>query len=80
MEKEIIVSKLTAIFRDIFNNENLVLTREMTANDVEDWSSLTHVLMIKQVESVFAIKISLKELNKLKNVGVLIDLIESKTL
>lgn len=78
MEKKEIKSKLTDIFRTEFNDETLVIVEEMTAKDVSNWDSLSHALMIADVESVFSIKFKLKELNKIKNVGVLIDLIESK--
>ena len=50
----------------------------MTANDVENWDSLTHMLMITKVEEVFGVKFKLKELNKLKQVGDIIDIIASK--
>ena len=78
MNRNEIEQKLTGIFREIFVVENLVLNNEMTANDVETWDSLTHMLMITKVEEVFAIKFKLKELNKLKKVGDLIDTIENK--
>lgn len=78
MNRNEIEQKLTGIFREIFGVENLVLNNEMTANDVETWDSLTHMLMITKVEEVFAIKFKLKELNKLKKVGDLIDTIENK--
>ena len=50
----------------------------MSADDVENWDSLTHMLMISKVEKTFGIKIRLRELNKLNSVGNLIDLIETK--
>jgi acyl carrier protein len=78
MTRENIIEKLTIIFRKIFNSENILLTNEMTANDVSNWDSLSHMLMISEVEEVFSIKFKLKELNKLKNVGVMIEMIESK--
>lgn len=78
MEKSVIIEKLTAIFHEIFNDNNIVLRDDMTAADVENWDSLTHMLMITKVEEVFGIKFKLKELNKLKMVGDLITIIESK--
>ena len=51
----------------------------MTAQDVGSWDSLSHMLMIEKVENTFGVKFKLREINKLKNVGVLIDLIENKT-
>lgn len=78
MEKSVIIEKLTAIFHEIFNDNSIVLRDDMTAADVENWDSLTHMLMITKVEEVFGIKFKLKELNKLKMVGDLISIIETK--
>lgn len=78
MEKNVIVEKLTSIFREIFNDNNIILSDDMTAADVDNWDSLTHMLMITKVEEEFGIKFKLKELNKLKMVGDLLSVIESK--
>jgi acyl carrier protein len=78
MTKQVIVEKLTVVFRDVFNNDELQLRNDLTAQDVGSWDSLSHMLMIEKVENTFGLKFRLKEINKLKNVGVLIDLIESK--
>ena len=78
MERKEIVDKLTVIFRTVFKDCNIVLRDEMTANDVDNWDSLTHMAMISEVEKVFSIKFKLKELNKLKQVGDLIYMVESK--
>lgn len=79
MEKQEIVEKITGIFREVFSDNNIVINDEMTANDVENWDSLTHMLMITKVEEAFGIKFKLKELNKLKKVGDIISLLEEKT-
>ena len=78
MERTEIIEKLTAVFHEVFNDNNIVLSDEMTAKDVENWDSLTHMLMITKVEETFGIKFKLKELNKLKIVGDLINTIETK--
>jgi acyl carrier protein len=78
MEEMNITSKLEKVFREVFNNESLVLTRELTASDVENWDSLTHMLLIAEVENSFSIKFKLKDLNKMRNVGEMIDVIISK--
>jgi acyl carrier protein len=62
----------------VFQDPNLVINNEMTANDVAQWTSLTHLIMIENVENHFNIKLSLKELIKLKNVGDLLQLIQQK--
>jgi acyl carrier protein len=78
MESEIITGQLTSIFRNVFNDETICVNNETTAGDVGSWDSLSHMLMITEVENVFSIKFKLREINKLKNVGTLIELIESK--
>ena len=78
MERNEIVEKLTAIFREVFVDSSLVLNEEMTSNDVEKWDSLTHMLMISTVEERFGVKFKLKELNKLKRVGDIIDTLSEK--
>ena len=79
MEKQEIIEKITVIFREVFSDNNIVINDEMTANDVENWDSLTHMLMITKVEEEFGIKFKLKELNKLKQVGDIVSLLLEKT-
>ena len=78
MERTDVESKLTVIFRKTFDNDSLVLTNKLTANDVDQWDSLSHMHLITEIEDTFSIKFKLKDLNKMKNVGDMIDLIISK--
>lgn len=78
MEKQVIIEKITKIFREVFSDNNIVINDEMTANDVENWDSLTHMLMITKVEEEFGVKFKLKELNKLKQVGDIVSLLVEK--
>ena len=78
MEQSVIFEKLTSIFRRTFNDETIVLSKELTANDVGNWDSLSHMLMIGEVENTFDVKFKLRELSKLDNVGSLVDLIRTK--
>ena len=78
MDRNEVHSKLTGIFRKTFNNDDLEISDDLTANDVENWDSLTHMLLITEVENAFSIKFRLKELNKMRNVGDFIDMIASK--
>lgn len=70
-----LLSELNKIFRKELNLENLELTRDMSAKDVEEWDSLTNINLIAEVESHFSIKLKLREILKLKNVGDLCDCI-----
>ena len=78
MKRNEIIEKLTHIFREVFNDNSIELRDDMTAADVENWDSLTHMLMITKVEETFSIKFKLRELNKLKNVGDLCNTIAEK--
>jgi acyl carrier protein len=78
MEENSVIQKLEKIFREVFANESIHITREMSANDLSEWNSLNHMLLISEVENIFSIKFKLKELNKMRNVGDMIDLIISK--
>jgi acyl carrier protein len=79
MDKNIILEKTEAVFRKVFEDDNLEINRNMTANDVDNWDSLSHMVLIVEIEKTFNIKFKLRELNKMKNVGDLIDLLVLKT-
>ena len=78
MNRNEIIEKLTAIFHEVFSDNTIVLRDDITASDVENWDSLTHMIMITKVEEVFGIRFKLRELNKLKNVGELCNTIAEK--
>lgn len=78
MEKGELIIKLTKVFQETFGNSGLVLTDTLTANDVDNWDSLSHMILIVEIEKLFGIKFKLKELNKMNNVGALIEIIQSK--
>jgi len=78
MDKNEIVSRLTPIFRDVFNDNALVVSEDMTAADVPTWDSLSNINMIIAVEKAFAVKFRIKDVRDLKNVGELLELIKSK--
>ena len=78
MTREEIVSKLTVIFHEVFNDNTIVLNDGMTSNDVDNWDSLTHMLLITSIEENFEIKFRLKELNRLKQVGDIVEILEEK--
>ena len=75
MKRVEIYEKLTEVFEDVFD-EALELTDEMTAADVEEWDSLTHITLLSAVEDEFDIKFDMKAVQGLKNVGAMVDLIE----
>jgi acyl carrier protein len=78
IDKNEIVSRLTPIFRDVFNDNALVVTESLTAADVPTWDSLSNINMIVSVEKAFGVKFSIKDVRNLKNVGELLELIKRK--
>ena len=78
MENNEIVSRLTPIFRDVFDDNALVVTEEMSAADVPTWDSLSNINMIVAVEKAFGVKFSIKDVRNLKNVSELLELIKRK--
>jgi acyl carrier protein len=80
MEKADNQSRLMKVFSKVFDNDSLQIELHMTANDVDGWDSMSHLQLIVTVEKEFGIKISGAEVMRLKNVGDLLDLINTKTL
>lgn len=73
-----IFEKLTVLLRDVFDNDDLVATPELTARHVEGWDSLGNVRLFMEIERAFATRFSATEIASLKNVGELAELIERK--
>jgi len=72
------LEQLTPIFREVFDDDGIVLDRQTTADDIDAWDSLSHMNLIMAVEMKFRVKFALGELQSLKNVGELADLVEKK--
>jgi len=78
MDNKELLIRLKEIFRKVFGDDSLVITEEMTANDIHQWNSLSHMILISEIESSLEIKFKLKELNKMHNVGDMINIILAK--
>jgi acyl carrier protein len=78
MERNEIVSKIKTILVSVLKHEDFVMNDELTAAAVNGWDSLTHMIIITDIENAFGVKFKLKELNKLNNMGSLIELITAK--
>lgn len=72
------LADLEPIFRDVFDNPNLRLSRESNPSNVKGWDSFAHINLFLTIERRFGIKFSLEELTGLKNAGEMIDLVEQK--
>ena len=79
MDEPQIYARLGEIFQDVFDEDSIEVTPELSAKDVEGWDSLTHIRLILTVEKAFKIKFSTSEVGKLANVGDLVALIKART-
>ncbi len=77
MTREEIFEELNEVFSDVFDDE-IIVTEATTADDIEDWDSLEHINLIVAVESKFGIKFNIGEVNKMKNVGEMVDIIMNR--
>ena len=73
-----IYSQLTEIFREVFDDDSIVLTPETTAADIRDWDSAAHVNLVVAIETRLGIRFKTFELESLHNIGHLVALIEAK--
>ena len=78
MERDDIFAKVQEVFREELEVEDLVLTDETTADDVEEWDSLSHVQLVVALEKAFGIKFTSREILSWDNVGDLVDCIAGK--
>ena len=78
MNKEEILEKLQPIFWEELDNEEIVLSPETTADDIEEWDSLSHIQLIVAIEKAFKIRFTSAEIQSWNNVGEMIDCILSK--
>jgi len=78
VETEEILSDVTNILIKVLDRDSIVLNKETTANDIEEWDSLTHVQLIVAIEKHFNIRFTSTEIQKFRNVGDMCETIEAK--
>ena len=79
MTREAVFDKLNTIFRDNFDDDEICLTDETSAEDIEDWDSLEQINLVVAIQDAFGIKFNIDEVNAMKNVGEMADAILAKT-
>jgi len=78
MEQIEIYNRLQIVFANIFNNLSIEIGPSTNASDIDQWDSMTHLLLIAEVEKDFSIEFKLKELMNMNNVGDMVSIIQSK--
>ena len=78
MTREEILKELNEVFQEVFDDESIIVNETTTANDIEDWDSLMHISLVNAVEKAFDVKFEMKDIVSWKNVGEMINTIESE--
>lgn len=75
MNREEVLEKVADVIRDVFDDEDIVVTDNTVANDVDGWDSLMHITLIGTIEDEFDVKFAMKDVVGMENVGQMVDLI-----
>ncbi|MBK7640645.1 MAG: acyl carrier protein [Bacteroidetes bacterium] len=78
MEEQEILSQVVAIFKEELDNEEIELTMESTAKEVEDWDSLSHIHLMVAIEKHFKIRFTSSEISNFKNVGEMVETVKKR--
>jgi acyl carrier protein len=78
MDDAQIYSQLARVFNEVFGDEPIEVTPQLTAKDVDGWDSLTHIRLVLSVEKAFKIRFTNSEIGNLENVGDLVALIRAR--
>jgi acyl carrier protein len=78
MDTNEILNQVQEIFRDQLDDESIILTSETTADEVEDWDSLNHIMLVVAIEKHFNVKFTSNEILSWKNVGEMMKCIQEK--
>ena len=78
MERSEILERVTKVFNDVLDDDDIVLNDETTANDVDDWDSLNHIQLVVGIEKAFKIRFTSQEIQSWNNVGEMVDSIIKK--
>lgn len=73
-----IMNDVRGIFQDIFDDDELVIDRNSSGHTIEEWDSLNNINLVVAIEKQFKIRFGLGEIDELKNVGDMLDLIQEK--
>ena len=78
MTHEDIMERLTEVFREVFDDDSININNRTTANDIEEWDSLEHINLIEAVEKEFSMRLQMREVSGMKDVGEMADIIAER--
>lgn len=78
MTREEIYEDLNEVFRDVFDDDSIVVNDETTSDDIDEWDSLEHISLIAAVEQQFGMKFTMGQIVTMKNVGEMVDIIAAQ--
>ena len=78
MDAKELRKRLTEVFRDVFDDDSIVITADTTADDIEDWDSIEHITLIGAVEDEFGMKFKMGEVSGMNNVGEMMKIIAAR--
>ena len=78
MSEQEIYDRLNEVFRDVFDDDEITVNEDTTADDIEHWDSLEHINLISAVEDEFGIRFKMGEVSSMKNVGEMVEIIKSR--
>ncbi len=78
MRREEILNQMLPIFKGVLDNEDIELSDDTTADDIDEWDSLSQIQLVLALEEHFNIKMKAKEIMECDNVGDMIDYIRRK--
>ena len=78
MSEQEIYDRLNEVFRDVFDDDDINVNEDTTADDIEDWDSLEHINLISAVEDEFGIRFKMGEVSSMKNVGEMVEIIKTR--
>lgn len=73
MTREEAFEKMNGVFREVFDEDDITVTEETTAKDIDDWDSLMHITLVSEIEDAFGVHFEMRDVSKMQNVGEMVD-------